>query len=209
MFPVVILAGGRGDRMGGPKGLMPIGPAGTPLVVWQLQRHRAAGGREAIVVLGHHADRYLAALSELAGPATGVRVALNPQPELGPFGSLRVGLAVVAADLAAERAVFVLPVDVPAAQVSTWAALAQVFLGTTGLAAAVPCVGGRGGHPVLLSADFAHYLCGLDLAAADARLDVQLRALSTDRIARVEVADPLVLENLNTPAAIERFRALI
>lgn len=205
MFPLIILAGGRGERMGGPKGLVPIGAAGTPLLVWQLQRHRAAGGREAIVVLGHAAEAYLASLSELAGPATGVRVVVNPRPELGPFSSLCAGLAVVNKELSIEKAVFVLPVDVPAAQASTWAALARAFLTQGAFDAAVPRQAGRGGHPVLLSKAFAARLLTLDLAHPDARLDVQLHMLPADKLARVDVADPLVLEDLNTPGDVERF----
>lgn len=206
MFPLVILAGGRGERMGGPKGLVPVGAEATPLLLWQLQRHRAAGGRDAIVVLGHDAPTYLAALDELTSAANGVRVAVNARPELGPFSSLHMGLAVINKEFSKERAVFVLPVDVPAAQASTWAALARALLTSAGgCEAAVPMHSGRGGHPVLLSQSFAQQLLALDLSDPGSRLDVQLRALPPGKVARVEVADPLVLENLNGPGDVERF----
>jgi CTP:molybdopterin cytidylyltransferase MocA len=202
MFPVVILAGGRGARMGGPKGLIPFGAAGTPLLVWSIQRHRAAGGREAVVVLGHEAAAYLLHL-----PENGVTVAHSAAPELGPFASLTAGIAA----MTEAPAVFVLPVDVPAAQVSTWAILARAFLAAApgSIDAVLPRYGDRGGHPVLLSLAMARHLTSVPLDGADDRHDMQLRLLPPERVLRVEVADPLVVLDLNTPADVEAVKNLI
>lgn len=62
----------------------------------------------------------------------------------------------------------------------------------------LPTYGGRGGHPVLLSSAMVSALIGLPVDHPDSRLDRQIHALPVDRVARVEVKDPRVLDNLNT-----------
>lgn len=196
--------------MGGLKGLVPVRAEATPLLRWQLLRHRAAGGRDAIVVLGHEAETYRQAFPELFGVEQWPLIATSEQPELGQFASLHAGLVVAARAWTRERAVFVLPVDVPAAQASTWAALGRGLIASGGVYdAAIPLFGGRGGHPVLLSMTFAQELLKIDPRADDARLDVQLKKLAPERIVRVEVTDPLVVENLNTPEDVARFNAVL
>ena len=70
----------------------------------------------------------------------------------------------------------------------------------------LPTYGGRGGHPVLLSGAFVSQLAQLPVEHPESRLDHQIRALPESRVSRVEVRDPRVLDNLNTPEDFARHR---
>lgn len=200
-IPLVILAGGRAERMGFPKGLIDVG--GETLVERQLRRYREAGGQRPVVVLGEHAEVYRARLPELL--SVGV---LNPEPATGPFGSLQIGLAAVgvrpdAGGRGEERrfcGVFVQPVDVPPPQPSTYRALAAAL--GEGVDVSRPRCGGKHGHPVLLAHAFASRLLGVPCPGSEARLDRQIRALPSERLASVEVDDAAVLGNWNEPGDV-------
>ncbi len=174
--------------MGEPKGLVRV--EGRPWLEHQLA---AVSPRRVVVVLGEHREQYEAAMPDLARRAT---LVTNPAPERGPFSSLQVGLAAVPPD----EAVFVLPVDVPAASAPVWAALEAGLGAGAGAEAAQPVFEGRGGHPVLLGPGFAALLRALPPTA---RLDEQLRKLASlaglARVARVPVSDGRVRLNLNAP----------
>ena len=188
--PLILLAAGKSSRTPRPKGLTPV--EGEPWIARQLAAFREAGGEEAIVVLGFHAAAFLAACPWLAdGVCHGVRVrhVVNPDPDRGPFSSLQTALAL------ADGAVFLLPVDVPAARPETWRALTE---GEATDEARVPVHAERGGHPVWLSPALVATLHGLP---ATARLDEVLR----DRRRRIPVDDDRVTRNLNTPSDWELF----
>jgi molybdenum cofactor cytidylyltransferase len=184
---VVVLAAGRSSRMGEPKGLVPF--RGRPWLLAQLDAIASAGGR-AVIVLGTDRERYLQALPGLAQRA---RLAFNDDPDRGPFSSLQCGLA-AATSAAPAAAVFVLPVDVPAASPAVWRALRQALAGSPTADAVVPELEGRGGHPVLLSPSTAALL---QSRPATSRLDVELAALP--QILRAPVKDPFIRLNLNAP----------
>jgi len=189
---LVVLAAGASSRMGEPKGLVTV--RGRPWIDHQLDAARSAGVRRVVVVLGRDRGPYLQAVPSLAQRAL---VAVNPDPDRGPFSSLQCGLRALGAD--GPRAAFVLPVDVPAASPEVWRALAAALAAAlpvdSSIDAAVPVHGGHGGHPVLLSSAFAARLLAL---APDDRLDHALRRPGV-AIARVPVVDPRVRMNLNRP----------
>ncbi len=118
-FDVVVLAAGRSSRMGEPKGLVTF--RGRPWLLTQLDAIASVGGR-AVIVLGADRERYLQALPDLPQRA---RLAFNDDPDRGPFSSLQCGLAAATPD----AAVFVLPVDVPAASGGVWGALREALAG--------------------------------------------------------------------------------
>ena len=90
----VVMAAGAGRRMGHvPKGL--LRRDGEPLLLRQIRLLAEVGVDEAVVVLGHHADRLEPVLRQ-AGPAPrgmALRWVANPAPDEGPGASLRCGLA--------------------------------------------------------------------------------------------------------------------
>jgi molybdenum cofactor cytidylyltransferase len=183
----VLLAAGQSSRLGTPKGLVAVG--GRPWIEHQLDALEEAGVREVVVVLGADRGLYLSALPGLRQRAS---VAINEAPDRGPFSSLQVGLASVDAGCA----VFVLPVDVPAAAPEVWRELAGALERRVAADAAVPSSGeGQGGHPVLLSSRLVARLRSLP---STSRLDHLLRGDDVD-VSRVVTSDIRVGMNLNEP----------
>jgi CTP:molybdopterin cytidylyltransferase MocA len=107
-WTAIVLAAGRGRRMGGPKALMTVG--GLPW--WQTQESRlAAAGVQRLWVVSAEVERAMR-----SGPA--VAPPLVPaDPDAPMFESVRAG---VSAAGAASGGAFILPVDVPAPGRSTW-----------------------------------------------------------------------------------------
>ncbi len=90
----MILAAGRGERMRPltdhtPKPLLPVG--GKPLIVWHIERLRAAGFRELVINHAHLGHRLEEALGD--GTALGVRIAWSPEASaLETAGGIRHAL---------------------------------------------------------------------------------------------------------------------
>lgn len=193
--PLVLLAAGRGSRLGFPKALVAVD--GRPWVEHQLTRFAEAGGREACVVFGHAIDMHRRALPWLddarrhAIPRSGllIRVAVNPHPERGMRSSLDAGVRTLGLGTSGNASTcFVMPIDCSA----------QVFgqLDAPSDETIVPWCGGRSGHPVRLGA-----AALAALAQDDAPLD---RVLAACGVQRLPVSDEAVLSNLNHPEDWER-----
>jgi len=133
----LVLAGGAGRRVGGPKALLRLGPL-------SFAAHAAAllerpGVERVVLVLGHEAARVEleAGLPERFG-----RV-VNPQPEQGMLSSLLCGLE--AAEHLGAGAVLVHPVDHPLVALETVDRVVAAL--QAGARIAVPSWDGRRGHP--------------------------------------------------------------
>jgi molybdenum cofactor cytidylyltransferase len=158
---------------------------GNETFIGRLQRILAEHCSPVAIVLGHQA--------ELIGPMLDRRIltAVNPDPERGMLSSLQTGLKA----LGEPGRVLFLPLDYPAIDPSTVALLC----------AAPPCLiamprfEGRRGHPVLISRTVIEELLALPHGAA-AR-DV-IRSHDAD-IHYVEVTDPAILVDVDTPADYE------
>jgi CTP:molybdopterin cytidylyltransferase MocA len=209
-FPLVLLAGGASTRYGEPKAMVLVG--GRAWAAWHLSHFRDAGGKRAVVVLGHDVERFVAELAwadaALAGEATvdglSVSAVVNPEPERGQFSSLLCGLG----HPCTEGGAFVMPVDLLPVPAAVWRTLEDALRDP--IDASVPTFEGRGGHPVLCSARVAAALRAVDSTSQEARLDSQLRARK-DAVARVPVDDlpggRAVTTNLNTPEEWRRWRS--
>ena len=201
-FPLILLAGGKSSRMGVAKGLLPYRK--RPWLLEQLDRFAAAGGRQAVVVLGYRSDEYCQAIPMLRDACLqpveyhGLKLSacINPSPELGPFSSIQSGARTLS-ELDVIDGAFILPIDVPCPDVQVWAALADAHTEQT--AVCMPRFGGRGGHPVLLSSAFLSQIMAESPDSPDARLDRQIQKLDIELIERVVVDDDSISFNLNTP----------
>jgi MurNAc alpha-1-phosphate uridylyltransferase len=83
MTRTMILAAGRGERMRPlsercPKPLLPV--AGKPLVEWQIERLTAAGFRDLVINVSHHADQIEAALGDGTRFGASIAYAREPHP---------------------------------------------------------------------------------------------------------------------------------
>lgn len=180
---LVLLAGGKGERAGVPKGLLSF--QGQSLLAIQLERARRLGLSHIILGLGFFAERYEEEVARLARDKKHVTMVVNPEPELGQFRTLQEALRQSPGDA------FVLPLDTPLPHRPIFDALRGKGR------AALPEINGRGGHPVWLAHDFVRYLTALSPHDADARLDHQLHHLGRD-CARIPVGDARILLNVNT-----------
>jgi molybdenum cofactor cytidylyltransferase len=180
----VILAAGRGRRMGGPKASLEMG--GATLLELQLRALRDASGIAVVVSVDSWEDHL--------GPNRSPQIEFipNPRVEEGPFTSIRLGLEALDGNASA----LIVPVDCP---VPPEAPALLSRAAAPGLIWVAPIWEGRRGHPVLLTA-------AGRVAALDANPETTLRELLEGTPgAEVPVASPLVHCNLNTPSDRERF----
>ena len=173
--------------MGRPKALLPVAPAGGPTFLEALVSHLATAGCDPIVVVTGACDFAVPA------PARGVRAA---EWALGMRASLRAGLR----ELPHARGVLLTHVDRPCVRASTLAALLE----GSPVVSRVPFHGGAPGHPVFLDAA----LCDRLAEAPESGPAVPLAQwLSAAGARRVDVDDPDILLNVNTPAELAAFHA--
>ena len=183
----IVLAAGASRRMGTPKALLQT-EEGMTLAARQAAVLRAGGCEEVVVVVGARADEVCAGLPD------GLRVVENPRWEQGRATSLQAGIGAVAD----AEGYLVLPVDAVGVRLETVQAV---------LAAAAddpqavwrPVHGGAKGNLLWIPRAVRGELMAL---GADARVDEWARG----RVRLLEVADPAVLNNINTPEEWERCR---
>jgi molybdenum cofactor cytidylyltransferase len=189
MTRAIVLAAGASSRMGRPKALLPI--RGGTFVRAILAALRDGGVADAVVVIRPDHD---AVAAEIAAAGFG-RAVVNPRADEGQLSSLLAGLAAIDGD--DLDAALVTLVDVPLVTAATIRLLLD-----RAAASAAPVVravhGGRHGHPVIFSRRvFAA------LRAADPAIGAKgvVRAAGVED---VEVADPGVLVDVDTPADYAR-----
>lgn len=209
---LILLCGGRSERMGEPKGLLPV-PDGDFFLLEQCAAFFRAGGVRVTVVLGFDFELYLKKLGCLQAADDGfflsyqnrkISFAINRNPQMGPFSSIQTGIlslcseAVPADTLPRNRSegVFILPVDVPCPGADVFADLHQGNQNV--IKVCVPVWAGRGGHPVWLSDGFCQALLAVK-PGENYRLDRQINTLSVHEIKRVDVQEACVCYNLNRP----------
>lgn len=141
LVSAIVLAAGRGRRMGTQKLLLPLG--GRQVLQWVVDAALGARVIETIVVVGHDADAVSASLGERA-----VRVVTNPSYGEGMSTSLAAGVRAARAD--SEAAIFLLG-DQPFVTSDLVDRLVAGFA-ESGAWIVRPELGGRPIHPVLISA---------------------------------------------------------
>lgn len=183
----LVLAAGASSRMGYPKALLPT-PDNVPLAVHQMRLLRAAGCTRVAVVLGSRADA-------IAAKLTDGEVVRNPDWEKGRLTSIQAGLRA----LPGHDNYVLLPVDSAGLRPATLVCLMR----GEGAAARRPFYRGKPGRVLWISAAVANEI--LHLPATDTRLDEWL----APRITAVDVDDPAILNNVNTPDEWAAVRATL
>jgi molybdenum cofactor cytidylyltransferase len=183
----LILAAGASQRMGVPKATLLYGEESALERI--LRTCRDCGLATPRVVTGAHA-----ALTEAAAGEHPARFLHNPAWKQGRATSIQRGLS----DLEGLEGALLWPVDacLPGAEV------VRALLGPEA-SGVVPSHAGRRGHPLLLAARVFPRLLALG-PDGSAREVVRALADSGD-LAHVEVSDPCVLMNANTPQELERW----
>lgn len=180
----IVLAAGKGERMGGPKALLDL-PGGS-LVARHAARLAAAGAEVILMVTRPECVMPLEAL-------TMDRVTVIGAETKEPAASLAI--AMTHARSLAEGVAIVTLVDALPASAATLAVLFAAI--DAGADAAVPTFEGRGGHPIVArTAVLAPYRSNDPPPLRDV-----LRALGA-RSMRVAVEDAGVVVNLDTPSDV-------
>ncbi len=197
----IVLAAGRGLRLGGPKALLayPVSPdREVPLAAAHAERRCAAESDQVLIVT--RAD--IAAALGSHAPGLEAEIVISSAPDAdGPAGSIQAAWRHLAGGgtgprpaSEAAQLVVISPVDCPPAQPGTVRVLLDALADHPELLAARPRCGPRRGHPVVLRLTA--------LAPFGATRPPPLRDLLRglgDQVADVDVADPMVLLDLDHP----------
>jgi molybdenum cofactor cytidylyltransferase len=189
----VILAAGKGTRMGGAK--MTALLHDEALVRYPHKAALASSAGPLITVLGHDATRVSVALAGLD-----THMVMNDDYATGLASSLKAGIAAVPESSAGA---LVLLGDMPNVTPAIINRMLAAFSGAPYAKAVVPTVQGRRGNPVLIGRRLFEAVLALEG-------DVGARALldaAGDDVVEVAIDDSAVLHDIDTPealAALER-----
>ena len=189
----VLTAAGESTRMGRPKPLLPW--RGTTLIEYQVDSLFQAGISQIVVVLGHES----AAVARFVDERSTRRV-VNESYRNGRTGSIKTGLAAVDTD---ADAVLFLGVDQP----RTPDLIRQIVEAHTQRNALItsPRYQGRGGHPLVFSMSLREELASTSEENQGVR---EVFRRHHDEVNEVEIDDPMVRLDLNTPDDYEKARAI-
>jgi len=184
----IILAAGESRRMGTQKLLLPYGEA--TVIETIVATALSSDLDKVLVVLGADRDAVRARLEKYP-----VEYVVNADYRRGMLSSVQVGFAALSAGAAAAVIMLGDQPAVPAAAIRAVVRAARA----SGRGIIIPTSGGRRGHPVLISTRYAAAIAALDPA-------IGLRQLQLDHpgdVLEVEVGDPAVLRDLDTPEDFE------
>jgi molybdenum cofactor cytidylyltransferase len=194
-FGGVILAAGESSRMGREKALLPWPPPkadqppSTETFLSADIRLLNSICDFVVVVVGDN-EVLLAPIIY----AEGASLVVNPDPERGQFSSLQVGLQYVL-EQGRDAAVVTL-VDRPPVSPATLKTLCHAFsIADHQVWTVVPQFGGKHGHPYLLAKEMIEVFLRVP-ASSNAR---EIEHANQEHIRYIDVDDPLVGLNINTP----------
>ncbi len=182
----IILAGGRSQRFGAPKVLQSF--RSVPFVTRlanQLQKQQVA---PMVLVLGHQAQAILTQIPQRHR----FTIVENKEYPLGQFRSLQVGISQLPATV---TGVVMCLVDQPHVSEATFHTLLQTAERHSN-SIVIPRFDGKKGHPVFIPAKIFKKI--LEADARQTHLRDIFRAHSK-QVVTVEVDDPAVLEDIDTP----------
>ena len=175
----VILAAGSSRRLGRDKALIEIGS--QTLISWLSQR--LSGSLSNITIVVNEGN-----FGEISEMVSNAKVVLNPDPEMGRTGSLKVGIDSIDSSIGAGYRLLVVPVDRPGFSDSTLERL------LSSEETCCPMKEGRGGHPLMLSKD------DVDKVRSSYP-NVPLREIIEAK--RFEVLDRFLELNIDTPEEVK------
>ena len=185
----ILLAAGESRRMGFPKPLLRLN--GETFLI-HVAKTMLLSVERLIIVLGAHREEVAATI-----PADSrTTIIENPDYALGQLSSVQAGLGAVSAD---ADAVIVHLVDHPTVRPETFGQLTKEY-GVSGKPILIARYRGNRGHPVLFDRSIFDELRRAP-ASVGARAVVTADA---DRVVYVDVEDPGVLLDLDTPADLSR-----
>jgi len=190
-FEAILLAAGESRRMGFPKPLLRLG---TRTFIETLAAAILPGVARLIVVVGAHAD----AVREAIPADPRILVVENLNYLRGQLSSIKAALPHVGREAAG---ILIHLADHPLVRAETFAAVIDGYRQLR-RPITIARYQGRRGHPVL----FAHELLGELAAAPEDQGARAVVAADPTRVGYVDVDDPGVLTDLDTPEDLDRVR---
>jgi len=187
MIEAIVLAAGKGERLGRIKSLVPID--GEPALAQVIHTIKEAGIEDIAVVLGHAAETVKAQVD-----FTGCRLVLNPRYETGMAGSLIRGIESVSP---AARGVLIFHVDMPSVKAETIRAVIQ--RAKQGARIAAPSYRAQRGFPVYLHRSCFKELMPTLIGNVGARRYISKHV---EELVLVEVDDPGAIRDIDRPEDI-------
>ena len=187
----ILLAAGKSSRMGSCKQLLPLG--GSTVIGRCLDALITGGVGEVVVVVSE--DGQAVAEAVRAYP---VRTVANPEPGGDMASSVRTGRDVLTAE---PTSVIVFPCDYPLVSAGTITSLIAEHEESPG-SIIIPCHRERRGHPLLFPREILNEL-------ADGLILRDLVRRDPDRIRFLDVVDPGVLIDMDTPEDYQRICGLL
>lgn len=185
----IVPAAGRSSRMGRPKPFLEW--QGRTFVETVVERAREIGANPIVVVTNpEHRDLYA------QRPPQGCFLVENPEPDLGMFSSLRIGVRSLAPNV--SHGIFC-PVDCPAIAPATWRRVTDVCVGEPERFVR-PIFQGSPGHPVAIPRAFFRRIAAHD-GEGGARAFMESFA---GAIVDVAVEDAGILRDVDTPEDYRR-----
>jgi len=188
----VILAGGFSSRMGEFKPLLSLG--GQTLLERCSGLFRQAGVDRILAVTGHRAEEVRPCLERL-----GIEGVHNERHAEGMFTSVLAGVQALPP---AVEAFFLLPVDTPLVRSSSVAALLRAWEDRGGQDILHPALLGRRGHPPLTGGAHISPILAWDGKMGLAGYFSDFEARHPGQVRAVEVADEMILFDLDHPADV-------
>ena len=188
MIEAIVLAAGKGERLGAVKPLVSIG--GEPALTRVLETLRAAGIDRILVVLGYARDQVTAGVD-----LSGCRVVVNEDFEAGMGSSLALGIRSLAPE---AEGFLVLHADRPYLTPQTIRAV--VAAARKGARIAAPSYRGERGFPVYFDRACAASLLPTLGGETGAR---SYLAEHTDEVKLVPVDDPGAVRDIDRPEDLE------
>lgn len=186
----ILLAAGASRRMGESKQLLPV--QGEPAVRFCIRQMRDAGLDTIIVVLGANREKIRPVLADLP-----VGIAVNPCLKSHMAESVSKGLAQMPAYV---TGIMVALCDHPLVSPQTYAALDACHYQAPE-AILLPVYQARGGHPTV----FPRTLC----SAVDQGIPLnRVVHANADRVCRIPINDPGIVQDMDTPADYQRMLSL-
>ncbi|HDL18627.1 MAG TPA: nucleotidyltransferase family protein [Bacteroidetes bacterium] len=189
-IPAIILAAGKSERFGAPKVLQTF--AGQPFLLRIVKSLRSAGIDTILLILGHNAEKIISALPE----AGQINILMNKQYEMGQFSSLQLGIANLPPD---SSGCLLCLIDQPFLRSDTVGQLRQTGENERDKII-IPIHQNRGGHPVYLPRNLFEPITGE--SSSHSLRDVLQK--NQNLIIRRKVADPLIVEDIDTVADLKR-----
>jgi molybdenum cofactor cytidylyltransferase len=185
---VVVLAAGRGTRMGGGKMTAMLGA--KPMIRHTVEAALAASVGDVHVVVGAGSDGVRAALAGLK-----VQIVENPNHAEGMSTSLKAGIAAVSEEVSGA---VVLLGDMPLVSPTSIQALVSGFQASPDASALVPIFEGKRGNPVLLARSLFP-----DVGTLQGDIGARALVSKAGRVIEIDVQDSAILLDIDTPEALK------